>query len=181
MRLLGLRDSRQLIAFICCIIIILGLIISRIGLSIGMIGLITLAIFNKQIGSDLRTFIKDKPSLVICSLFFLYLISVFWSDDLFYLAERLRIKLPFLILPLAFISFRSFSKRTYFAILYVFLLVMFFTSVVTFFNYLMNFEDINLSYRVAKVLPTPINHIRFSLMLAFSIIIGIGGGSSWIR
>ncbi|MCH8317967.1 MAG: O-antigen ligase family protein, partial [Bacteroidetes bacterium] len=43
----------------------------------------------------------------------------------------------------------------------------------TFINYLFDFTFINESYLRSKVMPTPVNHVRYSLMVAFAIFVGV--------
>src|SRR5690606_10673710 len=56
------------------------------------------------------------------------------------------------------------------------IVLMFVSSVGVGINYLLNFEPITESINTGKVIPTPMNHIRFSLLLAFSIL---AGGHLW--
>ena len=128
--------------------------------------------FNPHIKANFHALLRNKAFLIIPVYFFIVLSGVFYSDDYGYLLERLRIRLPFLVLPFAFISFPPFPKRYYEGILYFFLLFMFLASIVITFNYWQDYETITQLMGKGKPIPTPVNHIRFSLALAFSILSG---------
>ncbi len=170
--LINVSLNRQDIAFYSCFLIIIGLVFSRFMMTFGMIVLIANSVINKQVFKSLKSFTKDYVMLSITSLFFLYLLSGIYSEDQEYFIERIRIKLPFLILPFAFSAIKL-SKKQILVLLYSFVFVITLSSLGSFLYYIYNYNEITQSYIYAKVLPTPINHIRYSLMIAFSIIIGI--------
>lgn len=126
-----------------------------------------------DIRSNWKRYKADKAFLVISIPFFLVLVSALWSEDGGYTMERLRIKLPFLILPFAFISMPSLKKKEVLTVFYFLLLVMTVACLYVGMNYLANFDEVNEMIGKGKPIPTPSNHIRFSLVLAFSIICGV--------
>jgi O-antigen ligase len=155
-------------------------------LSVSMIGLLVLALFQLEIeGPQVRVFFrknlkenfreywKYKAWLAVSVPFFLVLISALWSGDVDYTLERLRIKLPFLILPFAFASMPALRKKEIFTILYFLLVMMSIISLYVLINFLVNFDEVMALLGKGGHLPTPSNHIRFSLTLAFAIIGGI--------
>ena len=116
---------------------------------------------------------QNKAFLVINILFFGVAISVFWSEDLNYWSDRLRIRLPFLVLPMAFAWLPQMSKRNYFTCFYFLLLLLSVTTFGVLINYALDFAKINETLLHGKNIPVPMNHIRYSLLLAFSIINGV--------
>lgn len=104
--------------------------------------------------------------------FFVVLLTAFWSADLDYTFERLRIKLPFLLLPFAFVSMPKFREGELFVVLYFLVLVMFVACLYVGWNYLNHFDAVNEMIGKGKPMPTPSNHIRFSLMLGLAILAG---------
>ncbi|MEZ4955331.1 MAG: O-antigen ligase family protein [Saprospiraceae bacterium] len=155
-------------------------------LSVSMIGLLVLALFQleiegpqvrvffrKNLKENFRAFWKYKAWLAVSVPFFLVLISALWSGDVDYTLERLRIKLPFLILPFAFASMPALRKKEIFTILYFLLVMMSIISLYVLINFLVNFDEVMELLGKGGHLPTPSNHIRFSLTLAFAIIGGI--------
>ncbi len=151
----------------------IGLLFSKAAMSIGMITVIACAIINPDIKSAFSKFKKDKVAIGLTSIFFIYLLSGIYSDDCSYYFTRIRIKLPFLLLPFSFIAIKPFPKKHLDGLLLAFLTIIFSYSVWSFTIYLQDFEHINKSYLSAKVIPVCISHIRFSLMVAISIFIGV--------
>lgn len=158
-------------------------------LSISMIALVVLAVFQLKIdGPKIKVTLRDSlrsnfekyrrytPWLAVSIPFLLVLLSWPWSSDLGYTLERLRIKLPFLVLPFAFASMPTLRKREVFTILYFLLVVMSIISVYVLLNFIANFDAEMTNLGRGGHLTTPSNHIRFSLMVALTIL---GGGALW--
>ena len=177
--------NRQQLAFGFCCLLIVALIYSKFLISISIIGLLAVSVFhldfdksfpfgiNPELISNFKNLLANKAYLSATIFFFIILISGLWSEDVYYLGERLRIKLPFLLLPFAFISIPPFNEKQYRSLFYFLIILMFFSSVAVGINYLLNFEKITETIKSGKVIPTPMSHIRFSLVLAFSILAGM--------
>lgn len=113
------------------------------------------------------------PAFMAFGLFFLVVLLSFWQTyDYDYWLARLRIKLPFLGLPLVFIALPRFTERQVHGLLYILLLILLLTSVGIGVNYLLNYEAIQANIKQGQPIPTPRNHIRFSLLLAYGILCG---------
>lgn len=160
-------------------------------LSVSMIGLLVLALFQLEIeGPQVRVFLRKdlknnfkkyweyKVWLAASVPFLIVLISALWSSDMDYTLERLRIKLPFLILPFAFASMPPLRKKEILTILYFLLVMMSIISVYVLIDFLVNFDEIMALLGKGGHLPTPSNHIRFSLTLALTII---GSIALWVE
>lgn len=160
-------------------------------LSVSMIALLLLAVFQIKIeGPKVSLALRDalRQNLTTCWAyrawamvsipFLLVLVSSLWSEDVDYTLERLRIKLPFLVLPFAFASMPALRKREIFTILYFLLVMMTVISIYVLINFLVNFHAVMESLGKGGHLPTPSNHIRFSLTLALTII---GGLALWVE
>ncbi len=151
-------------------------------LSISMIGMVLLALFeirSAKLGlrasamTNAKGFIKDKSWWLLTVPFFLVVFTAWYStEDGSYLLERLRIKLPYLILPFAFYSVPQWNRNLYQHFIYLFLCTMTLTSVGVLGHYIMNFESINVLISQGQSIPTPTNHIRFSLMVSLAILLG---------
>jgi O-antigen ligase len=115
--------------------------------------------------------LKSPALLVLTAVFFLYLITGLYSSDTTFWLAKMRAKLPFLILPFAFAAVKPFSQITYRNLLYTFFLLISITSIFIFIQFWVQKGDIN--YDEGQVLETPFSHIRFSLMVAFGVAIGI--------
>lgn len=158
-------------------------------LSVSMIALLLLALFQLKIEGpkvsltlrdtlrqNLRNYWQNKAWLVVTIPFLLVLVSWPWSSDLGYTLERLRIKLPFLVLPFAFASMPPLRKREVCTILYFLLVIMSIISGYVLVNFIANFDAEMANLGRGGHLTTPSNHIRFSLMVALTIL---GGGALW--
>ncbi len=165
-----LHLSLNKILFFLVLVFILGLFLyeySPLFLSISTILIgITGLIHIRYCERNYLTFIIFILTLLISGL------SLAYSDDLNYGLERLKIKLPMLALALPWISMRL-SKDQYHIILKWFLFLTATTSFLILLNYIFNQDHINDLYKIGQVMPTPINHIRFSLMVALSLYISI--------
>ncbi len=160
-------------------------------LSVSMIALVVLAVFQLKIdGPKITVTLRDTlrenfekyrhytPWLAVSIPFLLVLFSWPWSSDLGYTLERLRIKLPFLVLPFAFASMPALRKREVFTILYFLLVTMSIISVYVLLNFIAHFDTEMANLGQGGHLTTPSNHIRFSLMVALTIL---GGGALWVE
>lgn len=172
---------QQIMVFICCGMTI-ALVYSKFALTIGMILLLLLSFFENSASDNFRfrwntafrqnvdQLWKRKDFLVVTLFFLIILCSGLYSADLNYLGERLRIKLPFLLLPFAFVSIPALSQRQYWSIFYCFIFVMSGSAVFVGINYLLDYEAITMSMGRGQAIPTPTNHIRYSLLIAFAAL-----------
>lgn len=153
-------------------------------LSQAMILMVALALFERRPGFPwlrFRRALRENtvawwrytPNLMIAVPFLLVLVSALWSSDFAYTLERLRIKLPFLVLPWAFAGIPRLSRKEAGVVLYFLIGLMVLACLQIGVNYLMNFDEINQMIGMGKTIPTPSNHIRFSLVLCFAILSGI--------
>lgn len=120
-----LLQSYKAQAIILLFIWIVSMVLSaEFVLSLSMIGLVLLSIFQLKIDGpyvrftfrdnlkeNFRQLWKYKAWIMVSILFLIVLISAVWSSDLEYTLERLRIKLPFLVLPFAFASMPKLTKK----------------------------------------------------------------------
>jgi O-antigen ligase len=109
-----------------------------------------------------------------------FAVSWFWSADKHLWGEHFRVKLPFLLLPLAFGFLPSFNQ-TQIRIIIVALAVLFLAGCGnSLFQFLSRYEYYVQQYNVAHLFPTPVrnDYIRFSTALALFIVMSF---SVWHR
>ncbi len=160
-------------------------------LSVSMIALIVLAVFQwrplsegfpiqlrSSLSERFRQFIRRPDFWAVMVPFLLVLFTLPYSTDMEYSLERLRIKLPFLLLPFTFFSLPTISRRELSGILYIFVVLAGLAALFTGIHYGLDFERITNQMRKGQPIPTPGNHIRFSLMLAFAVLVG---AMLWMR
>jgi O-antigen ligase len=144
-----------------------GLLVSRVALTIGMIGLgvIALADINP------KRWFKNKWWLAGCCFVAVYAVTYFWSKDIEFWGHHTEIKLPILLLPLSFAFLPQFTKRQY-AVFTVSVAMMLLLGAVYSTSFLWGSLPYYLEeYRTAHVLPTLVenDYIRFSLSISLFI------------
>lgn len=162
--------------YLSCLALLVGLIISPYLQSMSLFGFAIAAVWETLANPGeqkkrWRDFLK-RPDFWIFGLHFMIVFLGVWSlqDQAFWL-ERLRIKLPFLILPWAFFFMPAFNRRQYQGLLYLWLMLLALTSLGILVNYTLNFEAIQLLIKQGQAMPMPTNHIRFSLLLAIGVLV----------
>jgi O-antigen ligase len=118
-------------------------------------------------------FWKNKPLIALTVPFLLVLVSGLWSENGIYWLERIRIKLPFLILPLAFANLPPLSKKQFWMIFYVFLIAFSVLCGRHLFFYYENFEEVNRCLSQGIPISTNWNHISFTTMAVFAFLGGL--------
>lgn len=169
------RDHLMLFFFA---VIISALIYSPFLLSVGMIGLAALFTFSidgtargwirfhPHFLRNFRNFSRSRVHLVITFIFWIIFISGVMTEDWDYWTNRLIMKLPFLVLPIIFCGLPPLSLKQYWGLLYFLVFALTVTCIGIGINYLLHFEEINTLMKQGRPMPTPRNHIRFSLILA---------------
>lgn len=111
--------------------------------------------------------------LAICLMYLILFWGIWDIRDPAYLITRLRIKIPLLLFPLAFIALPALTRKQLSGIFVFFMLVISILSVYVLGNYLLNYEEIHALLKQGHPMPTPYNHIRFSLLVVVAILGGI--------
>lgn len=138
-------------------------------LSIGMAGQVLSILLLTHPKKLFQAFIKEKSMWIFSISFLFLLLSFFYSTNLPHLLERLKIKVPFLAYALIWPSIGLLSKKQKQLIFYAFTGIVSLTALGILINYLLHFDEINQLYLESKIMPGPINHIRFSLLVVFAI------------
>ena len=170
----------DVLAFIACIIIVLGLFLSRALMSIGMMMLFGNAIINQKFIPKLKSFFTQPHLILLTVYFFLLLISFAWSEDISYFKERIQIMLPFLILPFAFHTMNKLDLRWYDWLFVLFIVLLLSGISWSLWQYFMRKEMYDAGYSFSQVIPTPFknDHIRFSLAVVLGIFLSV---DLWLR
>ncbi len=105
-------------------------------------------------------------------LFILPLISGIWSEDKKEWLNILRIKLPLLVLPLAFASPFIFSPKQWQALAFIFIALITAGTVWSMFHYVPDMAAVNEGYLRAKTMITPLedDHVRFSWLISMAVL-----------
>lgn len=184
-------NKRSHWVFLLCALIVVSLIYSRFILSVGMFALVGLSLFKIENGSwrfnwRFRSIEISGPVLAMLGLtliFWIILISGLWSEHLPKFLERLRIKLPFLIMPFAFIFLPRLTKKQIMGLFYLLIISAVTSALWIIYVYAQDPETYNMMIKKGQHMPTPVHHIRYSLLLALGAIGGliIGYQNKYIR
>ncbi len=179
------------------LLLVVSMTFSPFLLSMSMWGLVAMALWNASAtyhqhnpGSRMRrvsTWVKglnlsinnllQRPEYLLFTLLLLVpALSVFWSDDMGYWAERTRVRLPFLILPWVFVNLPLLSARQSRLVLYILVWTMTLLCIGVGINFALHADSILFGLSEGRPIPVPRHHIRFNLMLATAIM---AGGWMW--
>lgn len=165
------KQLLQILAVLGLLAATLGIFLPPVVMSIGMMTIVGVAILSPDKLTAWRQFTQTK-ALVLISLFFIaYLLSGLYSSNVDWYVNRLQLYLPFLVMPIAILAIPNFDRKTYYGILLIFLLTV--TGICLYLTgyYFTHVEMMNELYKKGQVLPTPIMHIHFSLMVVYCAFI----------
>jgi len=118
-----------------------------------------------------------RPELALFSLLLLVpAVSFFWSDDKAYWLRLVQTRLPFLVLPWAFANLPTLSERQWKSVLYLLVWFMVGICIAVGVNFMWHFDAIIEGLGRGNPVPVPRSHVRFSHILATTIL---SGGWLW--
>lgn len=186
-----------------CMLTVVGILYSKFLLSLTMFGLLILSMIsiksseNKyELGyvwkwstfkSRLST---QKSSLLIVLLFIMTFFSGVNSDDGTEWYRLATLKLPFLVIPFAFLWYPDFSFTDRKWAMLILSSVLCISSLPVLIQYGLHYEEYTLRLGKGIPIPTPLNHIKYSLLMTlvccFNIILWIDHRyqlkqSKWLR
>ena len=173
---------RRELAFFFYFVFLVALLCSRTLLTIAMIGIFVIGVvdverksfrisINRLFFKNIRQITRGKAALI--GIFTLIIVGSISLSSSEVLLKNLRVYLPFLVLPLAFTQLPRLSKKDLSNVLLLFLTLTTVACIGIGINYLLDFEYITNSINLGKAIPTPVHHIRFSLMVALATTIGV--------
>lgn len=146
-------------------ILTVGIALSNVLMSIGAIWIIANWLIQADFNNYWNNFKKKRTVWWVVAIYFFLAISLIWSDDLGYGFKDLRVKLPFIVIPLVLATSEPLSKKHFYFLLYVFLGIVLYTSAYNFIHYnyfLTNSSEI-------REMSVFISHVRFSVLINFAI------------
>ncbi len=159
-------------------------------LSVGMWGLAAAALWNiadnlpdkprfsslltwiRALAVSFRNLYRQKPLLLVSLLLLAPALSLLWSDDWGYWLRVTRVRLPFLVLPLTFASLPELPERRYKLALYILVWFMVLLCIGAGVNFMLHYDEILTGLGRGQPVPVPRQHVRFSLILATTIMAG---------
>jgi O-antigen ligase len=173
---------RQPIAVFICMAIAVSLVWSKALLSISMVTLAIVSALEIQVDplkikwiltpSVIKATIRFKPFIWVFSLFaLLYIVSIVYAGNLREWWTLTNMSLAFLLIPMSFALFKPFSRNQYMIVTLSMVLMAFWSSVWVLIFYYQNHYIFTISLGMGGSLPTPTNHIRYSMIVASSLIL----------
>ena len=145
-----------------------GMMFSAVPTSIPQIILLANWLLEKNYTSKWAALKSNYVFWAIISLFFLHIIGICYTQNIDRGLEDLKVKMPLLFIPLVLFSSSPISFKELRLLISMFLLSVFASSICCYVVYLGFTKKIILDVRNASVF---MSHIRFSLYIAFSIIV----------
>lgn len=183
----GRFTAAHLAVFSACVVVI-SMPISPFLLSVGMWGLVFSALWHRveemavpkvsarvlmqALRQSFQVFFERWPLAVLSLLLLIPLVSGLWSEDQAFWLERVRVRIPFVVMPWVFANWPPLSQRQYDGVLYALVWTMTLLGIGVCINYALHEEQILEAIEHGKPIPVPRHHIRFSLMVATAIITG---------
>lgn len=171
-RILG-EDSFQWLIVLCCYLIFAGLVGSRALASIGMISLLGFSVVYYGPVATIKSYLARKELLFLSLFLLIVVFSGIYSADKHSWLNWVRVKLPYIALPLAFAPVTRLSEKRFTAILSGFVVILSASVLIVLLNYFANYKAITEALNRGNAIPIPfthshISHIRYTLMLAFA-------------
>jgi hypothetical protein len=169
--LLKNNTAQKIMATAICSML-LGLFVSRALLSISMIMLIAGGLLQIN-ATTFKNVIKHPLVWMGLVLFIVPFLSGLWSDDIAEWWRRCQMKLPLLLLPIAFLSYPALPKHWFTNISWLFIGLTMLGCCWSLSQYMANYQTITEGYLRAKVMPTPFdnNHLWFSYAVVVSLLL----------
>jgi len=123
----------------------------------------TLMLWFESMGRGFRVFFRNKPAMILASVYLLHILGLFFTSDFGYAVKDLRTKAPMLILPIYFATSKAFGRSDFYRFMMIFVVNL---VVVTLANTwkLFNFEFIDI-----RDISGHISHIILGLMISMAL------------
>ena len=149
-------------------LMIFALPLSKFLMSFAQLILIISWVGQGNLKEKFKAFFHNKPALVFSSIYLLHLLGLFYTCNMAYAFEDLKIKIPILIFPLIFSTSPVPSKELFNKYLNIFIFAVVFSTVC---SILVLLDIIHRDIRDIRNISIFISHIRLSLLICMSILI----------
>src|SRR5690606_7091293 len=172
-----MQKARSSIIFYTILLMMVSLFLSRAALSVSIFAFLLASFISNDCRKTLSNFFHSPLLWGITLLFLIPFISFAWSSNIEAWLSAMRIKLPLLLLPLAFPSDFRFSRKQWLTLATCFILIIFLGTAWTMWQYLQSPEEMQAGYLRSQTITTPLehDHVRFSWLVALAILI-----SGWL-
>jgi len=150
-------------------LLIISLIYSFFMITIANIALLLLALIYQYTYRG-KTNVSWFPVVLMILGFLPYFIGLFTSLETNRALRAIQHNLAYLSLPLTIILLPSLTSGQRHNVFGFYILIVSISTVPVFWNYMMNFDEVTLSLGSGKAIPTPIDHVRYSIMVAIACV-----------
>lgn len=120
----------------------------------------------------IRNSFRTRPALWVFSLLFLlYLASIISAGNVGEWWSLTHMKIPFLVLPLCFALLKPFSRKDYQMVMLSLVVMAVWSSIWVQVAYFKDYELFSRSLGYGAALPTPTNHVRYSILISSAMIV----------
>jgi len=152
------------------VLLVIGMPLSKFLMSLSQIILICNWLLEGDLKRKVSAFFKNKAALALTSLFLLHLLGLFYTTDLNYAFNDIKIKLPLLGLPLILSTSEHLTLKIRNIILNFFILAVF---VATGISSFILFDIIHRPMVDIRNVSIFISHIRFALLICVAIFCSV--------
>lgn len=166
-------DVHEKVGIICCLLMIAGLFFSRALLSLSMFIMFVNALHPQFLKQYLKEWRKNVFSMLCLAFFLSYLISGLWSANVSYWLKASINKLPFVILPFAFLSIPLHKEKVQRLIILSLVGMQLLLIGYSLIELVLHLDYYMKGYHFSRPIPTTRynDHIRFSLSLVLSFFL----------
>lgn len=125
----------------------------------------TLMLWFESIGRGFRVFFRNKPAMILASIYLLHILGLLVTSDFGYAVKDLRTKAPMLILPLYFATSKAFGRSDFYRFMMIFVLNLVVATLANTWK-LFNFEFIDI-----RDISGHISHIILGLMISMALFV----------
>ncbi len=156
------------------ILIMIGFCYSRILMSVGAFLVFLQPFLIYKLKAISRLLVVNKWIWLFYGYFGLTLITYFYTNNIAGFTNQIRILIPFLLIPFGLLANVFYKPQNRFIIGGFLILSVFTTGLLSFFNYLWEYQAIHEKVLESQAVPiiTGINHIYYSILLAFGTLMG---------
>lgn len=116
----------------------------------------------------LKEITRYPEFIAIGLLFFVYVLSVFHSDNIARWARLSFDNVLYAAIPLGYYCYRHVTGIVWYRLLLIFLAVSTLSALSVMIDYALHFEEYNALYKIGKTIPTPVIHVRYSYFIALA-------------
>ena len=150
------------------ILLVIGMPLSKFLMSLSQIILACNFLLEGGVIGKFKAFFKNKPALILSSIFLLHVIGLLYTSDFDYASNDIRIKIPLIVLPLILATSKPLSKKAIDAILQFFVAAIILGTII---STLILTGIIHRELVDIRSVSIFISHIRFALLICIALFI----------